>query len=315
MSDTLSMEDLNLVDEPDTAAAEAAAAEALAAEEAATAAAATEAAEAAATAEGEKDAWRDTLDEKRKEIATRFNSVGDIIQSNIDLRTQNSQSIRVPADDATDDDVAKFRKAVGVPDEESAYVENFKVPDGVEITEQDQGIIDLLVPAAHKSNISQTAFDGVVGELLKVSHTMGENLVEEIHAEQDRGTAALKKRWGDDYEANTNLAQRIGAKRGESNPDFGAFMESTIGASKLRIGDHPEVVEMLSQIGRLTSEGGMVLTTEERAGAQDELNELNKSVPVGSVGYTDLAHQTKLQALYAKVAGEEPIIGQGDRTV
>ena len=66
-------------------------------------------------------------------------------------------------------------------------------------------------------------------------------------------------------------------------------------------------------MGRSSGEGELMVgaTPEEKTSIQDQINTLDKQVPVGSPGYTSSAHQKKLQALYEKLHGNEPITGAG----
>src|SRR5690606_5472899 len=109
--------------------------------------------------------WRDTLtDPKHVNVAERIASPAEAIQSIIDLRTQLSERIKVPDENASDEDKAKYRKAMGIPDKPEDY--EISSPEGVEFTELDKAVFDRLLPIAHEAGMPKSAFQKFVHSVM-----------------------------------------------------------------------------------------------------------------------------------------------------
>lgn len=252
-------------------------------------------------------------DESLRNTAVRYNSLNDMAKAINDLRGSNR--IKVPDENSTDEEKSAWRKALGVPEEatgEKGYQISYE--EGLETNDQDQMVVDHLLPVAHKYGVPQEAVNGIANEMVKLSHEFENRITQGLKDYQAEQTEALKKEWGKDYEANINLAKRFAQTYADG--DFQAMLDVKMDDGGL-LGDHPVMQKFLANLGRRTSEGEVMIgnTTEERKSAQDEINELNKKVPIGTPGYADPAHQKKLQELYAIVAGDEPVVGAGGRTV
>ncbi|MDP2618639.1 MAG: hypothetical protein Q8P46_00440 [Hyphomicrobiales bacterium] len=256
--------------------------------------------------------WRAGIaDAKLAEYAKRFTSPGDLVQTTLKLRDEVSLRIKLPGPDASDEDKAKYRKALGVPDKPEDY--KIELPDGMEATDADQQIIDMVLPIAHANGVPAAALNGLIGEFLQKSHDLQTVAVQEITKAQEDAVTALKKEWGADYEPHLNLANRAAEVLG--GEDFKTFLSSTQIKDGGMLGDHPAIVRFLATIGRRTDEGDLMIgsTADEKASIRDQIAELNRTVPVGSAGYKDPAHQKKLTELYEAAYGRAPIIGSQTR--
>lgn len=257
------------------------------------------------------DSWRDTItDEKLKNIASRYDSPASMAKAIQDLRS--SDRVRVPGDDASDEEKAEFRKAIGVPETPEGY--EYQPPDDLEATDADKALVEKLVPAAHASGIPKDALSGFLTEALKLSHALEEEQIAAMHKARDDGEAALRKLWpGDEFETNMNLANRAATTL--NIPGLSDFVNLKIAGTDQRLGDHPVLAQTLAFIQRQTSEDtAMPMSDEERQSVSDEISELNRKVPPGTDAYRSPAHQRKLQELYRKQAGDGSIVGVNGRT-
>jgi hypothetical protein len=254
--------------------------------------------------------WRDAVDPAFKADADRFTDLNSVFKSNRDLRTQASQRIAVPGADASDEDKAKYRKALGIPEDASGY--EIKPPEGIELTDADKELIKVMTPIAHEHGIPANAYNGLVSKFLEVSRDLHMQAIDNIKKFGEASEAALKKEWGKDFDPNLQLANRVADRFGA---DFKKFLNETPIEGSGMLGDHPIIVKTLAQIGREMSEStiGLGVTPEQKADIQTQINDLNKKVPVGSPGYSDKDHQAKLQELYGKLAGNNPIVGAAGR--
>ena len=257
-------------------------------------------------------AWRDGItDEKLKNVAAQYNSPADLVAAVQAYRTDQSTRIKVPAADAPAEEVAKFREAIGVPEKAEEY--EVTPPEGVELLDSDKGIITALQPIALESGVPKTAFNAFMAATLKLSNDLRQQTVDAINKAQDDSVAALKKRWGNDYDANMNLGHRAIEQIG--GEDLKKLMDETL-VGKTRLSDHPVMAEFFAKLGRSTAEGeifvGLGTTPEERQTTIQQIEAIEKEHPIGSAGYTSPDVQKRLQALYAKL-GNAPVVGAQGR--
>lgn len=258
--------------------------------------------------------WRSAItDPALKNIADRIASPVDAIKVIQDLRTQNSQRIKVPGEGATEEDLAKYRKAIGVPDKPDGY--EVTLPDGLQMTEADQAVLSQIAPIAHETGVPKEAFNKFVGKYLELSKQAEQQAIQTINQFGEQAEKQLKREWQGEYDRNVNLAGRLAETIGGA--EFKAFLNETPIAGGGMLGDHPVLVRFLATVARRTDEGDLMLTAtpEEKQNIQSEIDAMLKENPVGSAGYAKKDFQEKLQGLYEKKYGSAPIIGAGQRTI
>lgn len=250
--------------------------------------------------------WRASItDPDAKEFATRLATPADAVKVALDLRKANSSMIRVPGKDAPAEDVAKFRKAIGVPEK----AEDYKFELGREPTEQDKAIQGNLAKIALENGIpatAMTALSKAVTELATAAKAEENRVAVEARAANE---AALRKEWGADYEANKTLATRAVQAFGEvkSHPEVIEFFDKTI-VNGQKLGDHPVMVRMLGNIGRRMGEGEFIgaVGADQRGSLQTELSELMRANPPGTEAYKAPAVQARIKQINEALYGNEP---------
>lgn len=126
--------------------------------------------------------------------------------------------LKVPGDDATDEDRAAFRAAIGVPEKAEAYFEGLELPEGY-------------TPPAYLAEAALAA-DIPVASLQAILKADAENTASymadlEAAAKKERqdNADALKKDWGKDTAKNITVTNRAVQKFAPD--DFTQFMEQT----------------------------------------------------------------------------------------
>jgi hypothetical protein len=180
------------------------------------------------------------------------------------------------------------------------------------MTDADKAMLTAVLPIAHEHGVPADAMNKFVGKFMELQQGTQQQVVAQIEEFGRQAETSLKREWGADFEPNLNIANRTAERIGT---DFKAFLNVTPLATGGMLGDHPVLIKALANLGRGLGEGDLMLgaTREEQASIQEQIEVLNKSVPVGSTNYTAPGHQQKLQGLYEKLHGRTGIVGSGQR--
>ena len=251
-------------------------------------------------------------DPKLKAEAGRFASFNDVIGAWAKTREDMSDRIRLPGPKSTPEDIAKYNKAIGVPDNEEGY--KVTAPTGISFDDDDAAIINALRPLAMKSHIPATAFAEFISSMSTMAHDMREALTKEIEGAHNSAVAELDKEWGQDKAKNVAMATRASAAHGGDR--FVNFLNGMKLEGAGLLGDHPEMVRFLAKVGAKSDEADMIIQSSatEKQGAQARINEIHEKYPVGTPAYNRPEIQREIAELFKKVAGEGPIAGTAGRT-
>ena len=150
---------------------------------------------------------------------SKYKDLPGLIKVAEDSRRQLSQRmdgyIKVPGEDAPDEEVAAYRERMGIPeahdDYEFSLPEGVAIPNGMEVTAERQ---EAFAEFAHEAGLSQEQADRAFGFIL-------ENELrdyEQMQGEQQQLLAAdrneLQEVWGRDYESRMHDARRIASSYG-----------------------------------------------------------------------------------------------------
>ncbi|WP_428687234.1 hypothetical protein [Roseibium sp.] len=255
--------------------------------------------------------WRAALPDDLKKHADQFNSPEDLVKGHRNLRQQLSKAIVPPGKDAGEDEVAAYRKAIGVPADPGGY--KFKMPEGVDASENDKAFHAEMAKVFHGLNISKDQAKGLNEAFNTLSTAAQEAQIEADKEYAAQSETELKKSWGKDYDVNKAHAERAAAQM------FGDDFEE-IRAMELRTGrfvmDHPVMLKALATIGREMAEGGLVppLSDDAAEQANDEIRDIREKIAKAqAAGDNKRANELfqREQALIAKVQGNKSIVGAG----
>ena len=261
--------------------------------------------------------WREHIqDTKLREHSGRFTSVVDLLGKHFELRQQLSTAIQPLGKDATDEQVATYRKAIGVPEAVEGY--EFAMPEGMEATDGDKAFQTAAAETFHGLNISAGQAKGLNEWWNGVTAAMQKAQIDDDKAYADESMAALKKEWpGKEYDRNKALADLAAAKMFGDAFDDVRNIETKDGRFVL---DHPAFVKALAGVGTEMSEGrlGGVLTEGDRDGVQGQIDELDKKIDAATAeGDGEKANKLyqEQQELYRKIHGSALVVGVAGRTV
>ena len=157
-----------------------------------------------------KDKKGEPLQEKDQEKLlkrlSRYASPKDAIKALINAqdRLASGGLIQKPGKDSTPEEMAQYRKDMGIPEAPSQY--NTTLDDGLVIGEEDKPVIEAFLKEAHESNCTQE----------QVTRLMNWRFREEERERSERFEADVKHRkdvedhlrqeWGPEYRQNLNMS-------------------------------------------------------------------------------------------------------------
>lgn len=258
--------------------------------------------------------WRESITNPRlRDSAGKFTSLDALVESYNHLGGKLKKAIFLPEEKAPPEEVAKFRKALGVPEKPEGYLAAIKPPEGQEFDESDLAVMEEFAQIALENNVPAKAFASFMTKLTERATGLRESVAEQIEEAREAAEEELSKEWGNDFDKNVSLATR--AAKGHGGDRFVKFLNSTKVEGFGLLGDHPEMVRFLANIGSKSDEHDMILqsTAQERQTAQAELDEIYEKYPPGTDGYKSQKVQKRIQELMTKIHGDKPIVGAAVR--
>ncbi len=260
--------------------------------------------------------WRADLPDDLKKTADRFSSREDAVRAIQAFQKRDGQ-VRVPGKDASDEEVAKFQKAMGIPEKADGY-EFPEMAEGQELTDEIKTSRVEWGKRFHDMGIS-------ADQAKLLSQLVGEDsekiVAAQVQADKDFAQTqedALRQEWkGDDFEKNKTLANRAFtelADRTGLNIDDLAKIETKDGRFLM---DRVEMLKIFSVIGREMAEGtlGPAVSETERETVEDEIRTIRTQIAEAqNKNDSKRANQlyTKEQNLLKRM-GDQPVVGSAGR--
>lgn len=207
-----------------------------------------------ADTQAEQD-WRDLAAGEDKKLRNRlgqFTSVTDLAKAEFEARQKLSNAIFRPGKGAKDEEVAAFRKALGVPEAADKY--EVALPDDLPEhvnAEEIKAALPSFLEVAHAAGATPEVVNAVVGWYAKTLADQDPNTlnaaraVAELHANQDQWADELRNEWrGDEYQENVLIG-------GAALREFGGE-EAIEVIEQSGLGNHPAILRMMAKIGRVT---------------------------------------------------------------
>lgn len=251
--------------------------------------------------------WRDKLsgdDNKVRKRLDRFKSPADIFKSfqALEQKLSNGDVKATLPDDATDDQIAAYRKENGIPETADGYLEN--LPDGLVVGEADKELFGAFTERMHGKN----ADPAIVGEALAwYNDLQAQTAAEQSEADKafERETMQAKmSEWGGEYQANINAITAF-LDVAPSDADGTTFKEMISGArfaDGRAVINHPATLDWLLGLANDANPAGFVSPSSGMSQAetvQDEIAKIEKFMRTNRAEYDkDTKMQERLRALY-----------------
>jgi len=179
---------------------------------------------------------------KNNEEIAKHGSLGALGYAYLDAMKNSTGAVKVPGDDATDDERAAFYNKIGRPEAADKYeLINPELPEGMKIdTELGVSFRDF----AHKTGLTQkqakAAFEFYNNHMVSQFSEMEKARQEAVV----KGGEALKTEWGTAFDRNMEVIKRTYERFG--NEEFTKFMDDS------GMGNIPIVLKTFLEIGKTT---------------------------------------------------------------
>lgn len=253
--------------------------------------------------------WRDGLEGDLKEFASRLASPHDAVKSAFELRKANGSMVRLPGKDAKPEDVAKFNKAIGAGENTDAYVAAFPQPKEGELTDTDKLVQSKVAEVLFKHHVPVAAASELHAAVAEIAGSVAAEQERIAVKFRDESEAALRKEMGADFDSFIEGAKRVRDAIG--NDELTELLNTPVNGKKL--GDHPALIRVFGVWGKRSGEMAHLgaLTEQDTKSINEQIDEFYAKHPPGSEDYR--RKQPELQALFAKLEGNIPIVGSQGR--
>ena len=188
------------------------------------------------------DGWLDRLPEEyadAKPTLSKYQSLPDLAKAHFHLQKKlGNPGIQVPTDKSGPDEIAAYRKAVGVPESADKYeLLPEQMPEGVQANPE---LLKPYAEIAHRHNIPTAAMKELVAENLRQAGMVNEVMGGMVTQRLAEGEKQLREKFGSEYDTRVNMAKRAASVVGLDLTTHGLT--------------DPNVVIALAQLGDMMSE-------------------------------------------------------------
>ncbi len=257
--------------------------------------------------------WRATLQsDDAKKFAETSPDAEHLVGRALTMQQKLSTAIVRPGKDAQPEEVAAYRRQIGMPESPEGYV--FAMPEGQEPTEADLAFQTTMAEALHKAEVSTENVTLLTAAWSDFAQQTLEAQVASDKQFADKAETELRKAWGEEYDENKTHAERAATFMFGDQYEEVRHMETKDGRFVL---DHPVMLKAMAATGREMAEGGLVppMSTDARDQAQDKVSDLRargaKALSEGNSREANRLYVEEQKEL-AKM-GDAPIVGSGAR--
>lgn len=225
--------------------------------------------------------WREKMaggDEKELKRLQRFKSPVDVYKSARELERKMSSGevkAKLPAD-ATEEQIAAWRKDNGIPDKPDGYLE--KLPNGLVIGDDDKPLVEGFLARVHGRNASPE----IVAEALDWYYATQEDMLSQQAAADkafaQASTDALRAEWGGEFRANINSITAFldaAPVADDGTPLKALLMDARLGDGT-RLGDNPVALKWLAGLAAEANPAGFVAPGAGGSQAESVASEIAK---------------------------------------
>lgn len=250
--------------------------------------------------------WRDQLsggDADLRKALDRFTKPEDVTRSFVEARQKLSERSKplTIGEDSTDEDVAAYREAMGIPAEAKGYEDALKE---IVIGDEDRPIVEGFLEVAHKNNATPQVVNAAVDWYYKTIEAQGAEVAEFDKSNEAARDDALRAAWGNEFRLNQNAIENY-LESLPAMPDGTSFAEVLKTArlgNNVKFTDSPEAQEWLLGIVKAANPamGVMPAGTSDAKSIDTRIGEIKEIMRTDRKRYNrDAAMQKEYQDLIA----------------
>jgi len=199
-------------------------------------------------------AWLEGVsDDKVVKLASRYTSPATMAEALYEANREISQRVKMPGEDASEEDLGRFRKAMGVPDSVDDY--SVARPEHIDeeafATDEYQAPIQAIVSDLHAAGASQKVVEALFDRYFALER---DGLAEQSRRDDEHKATAeteLRKEWGAGYDENLAHANDFMGRDGK-------LLNLELKDGSL-LASYAPFVKLMAEAGRMTNEGQLQL--------------------------------------------------------
>lgn len=205
--------------------------------------------------------------------------------------------IKPLGEDPTDEDLAAYRKQMGVPEKPEEYLQ--KLGDGLVVGDDDRPYVDKFLDEMHKTNARPADVNAALQTYYKI--------VEEQSAEASAAEAearrvnedALREEWGPDFRRNVNI---VDSYLEQAPRDVREVLTSGYGPDGTLLANNAPFIKWLAGLALAENPVATVVPgtgQQQIDGVEEEIGKIEKVMRENRKAYNDDAKmQSRLRELY-----------------
>lgn len=227
--------------------------------------------------------WRDKMaggDEKFRKRLDRFTDESSFAKSYLALegKLKSGEYTKALPENATDEEIATWRKENNLPEKHEGYIESLELPKGLVLGEEDKPVAELFAQRAHDLNWTPKQFNEAVSWYYENQEAQKALQAEADDAYKQTAEDELRSVWeGADYRRNVTAANNLMA----TWPDgLAEAVQSARTVDGNILGNHPAFTQVMAQLALDINPAASITptgTSDPSKTAQSRLDEIREA--------------------------------------
>jgi hypothetical protein len=227
----------------------------------------------------------------------------------LESRLSEGGLVKIPGRNASAEEVAAFRRALGVPEKPAGYFDHIRLDNGAVLGEADRPIADGFAAAMHEAGAPVAVVSKALNWYFAQQEEQAAALDEADEDFRHHAEAELKKSFGPGYRRHTNAIAALfasapgGADAGDESSLFARLMGGRMADGRI-IGNDPDLVRFLVRLSREINPAGVVTEGGNEAGKGEaaEIAEIETLMRKDRRAYD---RDPQMQARYRELLGRK----------
>jgi hypothetical protein len=225
----------------------------------------------------------------------------------LESRLSEGGLVKIPGRNASVEEVAAFRRAMGVPETPSGYFDHIRLDNGAVLGEADRPVVDGFAAAMHEAGAPAAVVNRAINWYFAQQEAQAAALDEGDDDFRRQAETELKESFGPGYRRRVNAIGALfasapgGADAGDTGSLFARLMGGRMADGKI-IGNDPDMVRFLVGLAREINPAGAVTEGGNEAGKGEaaEIAEIEALMRKDRRAYD---RDPKMQARYRELLG------------